>query len=179
MSSVPMMFRQFALLGAATAILAGCATPCCVGIPPSPVVATPTKITATGYGSTASYTQYTTGQQKLMAMRAAQVDAFRALAERVHGFRITGSTSVSAFATQSDTIRSYVDSFIRGARVTGVNAIADGNYEATVELDITPQFYSCVQTYANCGYFPNHNYYNNSNCWPSGCGVGSAGYVSY
>lgn len=179
-------FRNLAVMTAACAVLAGCATPCCVGVPPSPLVATPSKITVTGYGNTGSYSQYTVGQQKLMAMRAAQVDAYRVLAERVHGFRITGNTAVSAFATQSDSIRSYVDSFIRGAKVVGMVAIADGNYEATVELDLTPQFFNCLQNFYGCGYShpgypgnPNYSGYPAYNCSNWGCGPGSGAYVSY
>jgi hypothetical protein len=169
---------NFVLIGSAAMILGGCAT-CCTNIPPSPLVATPNKIQATGYGSQGGFTQYTSGQQKLMAMRAAEVDAYRKLAERVHGFRVTGNTAVSAFATQSDSVRTYVDSFIRGARIVGILAIADGNYEATVELDITPQFISCVQTYNNCGHYyngyPGYNYSNN--CYAGGCGISSVNYV--
>lgn len=181
--------RHIALIGAAAISLSGCATNCCVGVPPAPVVATPTKIQAVGYGSQASYTQYTSGQQKLMAMRAAEVDAYRKLAERVHGFRVTGSTAVSAFATQNDTVRSYVDSFIRGARIVGVVAIADGNYEATVELEMTPQFMSCVRNFHyNCNnYFPGYGGYTHgfwgdsyaTGCTVAGCSPSSATFVSY
>lgn len=171
MSSVTLDIRQIVLMGAAIAVLAGCAVP--MAIPPAPFVGSAAKITATGYGSPASYSQYTVGQQKLMAIRAAQVDAYRSLAERVNGFRVTGSTAVSSFTTQNDMIRSYVDSYIRGARVVSVVAIADGNYEATVELDITQQFNSCVQNSANCG-----NYSNSSTCWNNACGTGNATSIS-
>jgi hypothetical protein len=114
------------------------------------MVATPNKISATGYGSPSSYAHYTPAQQKLMAIRAAQVDAYRNLAERVYGFRVSGSTTVSAFATQSDKIRSHVDSFIRGAHVVNTAVIADGNVEVTVELDLTPQFFHCMTNWNSC-----------------------------
>lgn len=147
----------------AMTVLAGCSTtPCCsvtttqttVSGPcgttacPTPVVAQ--KILATGYGNTGSYNQYTTGQAKLMAMRAAKVDALRNLAEQVHGVRVWGNTSVSSFVTQSDTVRTYVDSFIRGARVVNVAAVGDGNYEATVELELTPHFFECLNSVHTC-----------------------------
>jgi hypothetical protein len=85
-----------------------------------------------------------------MAMRAAQVDAYRNLAEQVQGFRITGSTTVSAFAVQNDTIRSYVDSYIRGARVVSTTSIADGNFQVEVELDMTNQFADCLVNFNGC-----------------------------
>ncbi|MDR3352824.1 MAG: LPP20 family lipoprotein [Zoogloeaceae bacterium] len=113
-------------------------------------VEAPLKFLAVGYGSQTSYAQYTAGQQKLMAMRAAQVDAYRNLAEKVHGFRVWGSTAVSAFAVQNDSVRTYVDSFIRGAHVVNMTAIGDGNFEATVELTLPPDFAECVRLSSLC-----------------------------
>lgn len=155
-------------------LLSGCATtPCCnapvaVTAPPAvtvgpcgatvcavaPVVR---KLLATGYGNAGSFGQYTPGQAKLMAMRAAKVDAYRNLAEQVHGVRVTGSTAVSNFVAQSDTVRTYVDSFIRGARVVSVDAVADGNYEATVELELTSSFFDCFASAGRCGSYPTAN----------------------
>lgn len=170
------------LLSLAAATLTGCAvTPCCA--PPTPLVASPAKILATGYGSPASYSQYTAGQQKLMAMRAAQMDAYRNLAERVHGFRVTGDTSVSAFVTQSDRVRSHVDAFIRGAKVVNTAFIADGNVEVTVELDLTPQFFQCVANVAFCpvssAAAPSFDMLAMPGCTASACVAPSAHYHSY
>ncbi len=110
----------------------------------------PIKLQAVGHGTPGAYTQYTHAQQRLMAMRAAQVDAYRNLAEQVYGFRVWGGSSVSAFTTQNDTVRSYVDTTIRGARLVNMTTIADGNFEATVELDVTPQFYNCLISHGAC-----------------------------
>lgn len=108
---------------------------CCA--PPQPL-----RLRAVGYGATNTFSQYTVGQQKLMAMRAAKVDAYRSLAEQVYGFNIIGQTSVSAFATQNDNVKTFVETFIRGARIIDVTAIADGNFEAVVELELTPDFFT-------------------------------------
>jgi hypothetical protein len=105
----------------------------------------PGKVLAVGYGAIGIHSsQLTAGQQRLMAMRAARVDAYRNLAEQVYGFRVWGNTAVSAFATQNDNVRTYVDAFIRGARVVNMTITPDGNYEATVELDLTSTFLACV-----------------------------------
>ena len=142
-----------------------------------PSVAAPTTLSAVGYGSPGSYSQYSSGQQRLMAMRAAQVDAYRNLAEQVYGFRVFGNTSVSAFATQSDTIRSFVDSFIRGARVVSTVSVADGNFEVTVELPISHQFIDCLSNTAEC--FPQRAMMPPPNaCPPGGCLGSSATYIS-
>jgi hypothetical protein len=151
-------------------LLSGCATqPCCnnpIVVPLAPQsnlsctngvncgvrgAVLPAKLQAVGYGAPGSYSQYTHGQQKLMAMRAAQVDAYRNLAEQVYGFRVWGNTSVSAFATQNDTVRTYVDAFIRGARVVNTTAIADGNFEVTVELELSQNFMNCFNSSGFCG----------------------------
>jgi len=147
--------KRFAMLGLAISatISTGCST--C-----GPAVCNPSapaakyqnhKIMAVGYGALGgANSQYTHGQQKLMAMRAAKLDAYRSLAEQVYGFRLWGGTAVSAFSTQNDTVRTYVDSYIRGARLVNMTPIADGNYEATVELDLTPAFFSCVTASSTC-----------------------------
>ena len=149
---------------------------CGPNCPPATIdtVATPRKLTAVGYGAIGNYGQYTTGQQKLMAMRAAQVDAYRNLAEQVYGFRIAGNTAVSAFATQSDTVRTYVDAAIRGARVVSMTSMADGNFEATVELELSPQFFDCLSRPSACSMRPSA-----APCSGRACPSSSATYVSY
>ena len=145
----------------------------CIG-PARVIAATPIKFLAAGYGSAGSYPQYTAGQQKMMAMRAAQVDAYRNLAEQVQGFRITSATTVSAFALQNDSIHTYVDAFIRGARVVGINAIGDGNYQANVELELSNRFFDCVLSLTNC-VTPQLL----TGCAGVGCSASSATYFSY
>lgn len=145
----------------------------CSTLPKPSVVASPTKLTAVGYGAISGYGQYNQAQQKLMAMRAAQVDAYRNLAEQVQGFRIWGGTAVSAFATQSDSIRTYVDAYVRGARVVSVVPMADGNYEATVELSISEQFIDCFAPNGHCAMAAPV-----PSCTAPGCSAPSASYFS-
>lgn len=142
----------------AVLVLTGCATTCLQGcranlggaLPAAAMLAVPSKLSAVGYGSSASYAQYAPGQQRLMAMRAARLDAYRNLAELLYGVRISGNTSVAMFVTQSDSLRSYVDATIHGARMVSSNAMADGNYEVTVEIDLSPRFIGCFRANENC-----------------------------
>jgi hypothetical protein len=156
--AVPQFYRSLGAL-VCVALLTGCVmtpyqrNPAGAGLPPAILLAQPTKLTAVGYGNMGRYSQYTNGQQKLLAIRAAQVDAYRNLAEQLQGFRIAGNTSVATFATQHDTSRLSVDAFLRGARVVNTTAAADGNYEVTVELDLAPNLRQCLQegmTSAGC-----------------------------
>lgn len=75
-------------------------------------------------------------QQKLMARRAAKVDALRNLAEQVYGTQITSSTNVRDFVTQSDTIRARLDALIQGAKEVDYVELPDGTAEVTVEITL-------------------------------------------
>ena len=101
--------------------------------------------TADGYGATPEASRpLTPGQRKLAAMRAAEVDAYRKLAEQVHGFNIDGRTTVADFVAQNDAIRAWVEALVRGARIVSNEPVEDGNYKATVELVTPPDFPGCL-----------------------------------
>lgn len=73
-------------------------------------------------------------QARLMALRAAKVDAMRNLAEQVSGVTIVSDTSIRDFVTKHDTIKSRVDSFIKGAWISEERELADGTMEVDMEL---------------------------------------------
>lgn len=73
-------------------------------------------------------------QARLLAKRAAQVDAYRQLAEQVMGLRITSNTLVKDFVAENDEIATRVNAFLRGAKVVDVQYMEDDSAEVTVEL---------------------------------------------
>ena len=74
-------------------------------------------------------------QQKLLAKRAAQVDAYRNLAERIKGLQINSQTYVRDFVAESDQISTHFDTFIKGARIAGQpRYMPDGTCEVDIEL---------------------------------------------
>lgn len=83
-------------------------------------------------------------RKRLLARRASQLDAYRNLAERVYGTVIYGSSTVNDFVLRNDMFRTYVDSYIRGARVVAVNEHSDGVVESVMELRLEPRFRACV-----------------------------------
>lgn len=72
------------------------------------------------------------GQARLMAERAAILDAHRQILEQLKGVAIDSTTTVEDFMTQSDRIRSRVEGIVRGARITDKRYNSDG----TVEVDM-------------------------------------------
>ena len=79
-------------------------------------------------------------QAKLMALRGAELDARRKLAEEIDGLMISSRTSVKDFVALNDEIRTSMLTFQQGAhRVEGSERIMeDGTVEVTVEIDLTP-----------------------------------------
>lgn len=137
------------------------------------------KVQAVGHGAVGMSTNTSPAQAKLMAMRAARVDAYRSLAELVYGYKMNGGTTVSSFATQSDQVRVYVDTFIRGTRLVSVMANNEGNYEALVELDLPVNFFDCISGWVNssvsCRESLSHQTsWSRENCGFYGCSVSSA-----
>lgn len=109
----------------------------------SPMVE-PIIVRVTGYGAYLDNPRMSKGQNQLMAMRSAKLDAYRAMAERVYGTRVSGGSTVEAMVLRDDRFRTYVDSVIRGAKVISTYELAHGNYETTMELVLEPTFYDCL-----------------------------------
>ncbi len=72
-------------------------------------------------------------QQKLMARRAAEADAYRKLAERVLGLQVDSATTVRDFATENDRIASAMNHFIRSVRIEPDSVVwyDDGSCQVT------------------------------------------------
>ena len=88
-------------------------------------------------------------RKRLMARRASQLDAYRNLVERVYGTVVYGSSTVNDFVLRNDTFRTYVDSYIRGAKLVAVNEHSDGVFETVMELKLEPRFRACVAKVAD------------------------------
>ena len=115
-------------------------------LPEPPPPPEPVRISAVGHGTVSNqqYSQYNAVQLKLMAIRAAKLDAYRNLAEQVYGFRLSGSTTISAFVSQRDYVRVQIDAYVRGARVVDVTQLPDGSYEARVEAELPADIHECL-----------------------------------
>lgn len=80
---------------------------------------------------------------RLLAMRAAEVDALRRLAERIRGVQISSNTRVQDFIAETDQIETITRGFIRGARTTGVRFYDN---ELIVEVEKTIKLRTLLAT---------------------------------
>ena len=90
-------------------------------------------ITVTGMGVPAKGTSG--AQARIMARRAALVDAYRQLAEIVEGVYIDAETTVTQ-AMANDVVKARVQGVIKGAQIVDENITSDGGYEVTVQLPL-------------------------------------------
>jgi hypothetical protein len=75
-------------------------------------------------------------QQRLLAVRAARVDALRRLGERIQGVFITSKTTVKDFIAESDKIDTAMTTFLVGAKETGIAYHVDEPI-VEVEMEVT------------------------------------------
>lgn len=104
----------------------------------------PVTVRASGYGVAPDDPGFSAARRHLMAMRASKLDAYRALAERVYGTVIYGGSTVNDFVLHNDRFRTFIDSYIRGAKVISVDNEKDGVVETTMQLKLEPRFQACV-----------------------------------
>lgn len=94
---------------------------------------------ATGIGSPPEK-YYGKPQARPMALRAAQLDAYRNLLEVTKGVRVNSVTVVEDSMVSSDMIRSQVDGMVKGAQVIKKEYLSDGTVEVTIAMSLRGGF---------------------------------------
>ena len=92
-------------------------------------------IKAVGFSSIAIQPSKNLNQRRLMAMRAAKLDAYRVLAEQIHGVQIDGQTSVAEAMLTSDVLSSAVRGTVMGAETVKIEPTGSDTY--LVELSVS------------------------------------------
>ena len=92
-------------------------------------------IRGTGYAVISTQSHKNGAQQRLMAIRASKLDAYRALTEQVYGQQLDATTTVAEMMITSDTFRTRVQGIIYGAVLESITPIGDDTYETTMSLD--------------------------------------------
>lgn len=77
------------------------------------------------------------GQQKIMAKRAAEMDAYRRLAGRMMGVKISGTTTVKDMALENDKILASLSQTLKSATPTAIKySKSDGTCAVTMEVKV-------------------------------------------
>ncbi len=100
-----------------------------------PLVERRESLTATGYAVISVQNHRLPAQQRLLAIRAAKLDAYRSLTEQVYGLRMDATATVADMVVQNDTFRSRVEGVIYGATLVSITPSGDDTYETTLSLD--------------------------------------------
>ena len=92
-------------------------------------------LVATGYAVFSIQNHRLPAQQRLLAIRASKLDAYRALTEQVYGQQLDANTTVADMTVMSDTFRARVEGVIYGAVLVSITPVGDDTYETTLSLD--------------------------------------------
>ena len=106
-----------------------------------------TEVVAIGNGAP----RKTKGYTMILAKRAAELDAYRKLAEIVTGIQINSQTSVRDLAVASDLIRTHLAPSLMGARTVRVTYSDDCSCEVTMELTIRETIETLRSSYKRYG----------------------------
>ncbi len=101
----------------------------------TPLVEKRETITATGYAVVAVQNHKNPAQQRLMAIRASKLDAYRNLTEQVYGQQLDASSTVADMVVTNDTFRTKVEGVIYGARLVSITPVGEDTYETTRSLE--------------------------------------------
>ena len=91
--------------------------------------------TAIGYSVIAVQNHKNPAQQRLMAIRASKLDAYRNLTEQVYGQQLYGVSTIADMVVTNDNFRAKVEGVIYGARLVSIIPVGDDTYETTLSLD--------------------------------------------
>ncbi|WP_455048554.1 LPP20 family lipoprotein [Mitsuokella sp.] len=93
------------------------------------------KLTVQGMGVAPTYAVNSV-QARMLARRAAVVDAYRQLAELVKGVNVDSETTVENMMVTSDVTKTKVTALIQGARIVSEQAVDGGGYTVTMEMSV-------------------------------------------
>ena len=101
----------------------------------APLVEKRETLTATGSAVISVQNSKNPAQQRLMAIRASKLDAFRSLTEQVYGQQLDASSTVADMVMVNDTFRTKVEGVVYGAQLVSITPVGDDTYETTLSLD--------------------------------------------
>ena len=100
-----------------------------------PMVERRDTLTATGYAVIDVQPSDIPAQRRLLAIRAAKLDAYRGLTEQVYGQYLDSATTVADMVVRSDSFRARVEGVVYGANLVQIEPRGGDTYEVTMSLD--------------------------------------------
>ena len=104
-------------------------------------------IEATGEGVYPENPSLSLAQKKLMAKRAATIDAYRRLLEKLNDIEISSESKIKDFLIQHDEVSAKVSGFIRGAKIIEVRDKQDGIVEVDIMIELGKDFFDTFKPY--------------------------------
>jgi len=104
-------------------------------------------VEATGQGVYPEDPSLSLVQKKLMAKRAATIDAYRKLLEKVSEIKISSESKMKDLLIQHDEVSVKVSGFIRGAKIIEVREKEDGIVEVDVKIELGKDFFDTFRPY--------------------------------
>ena len=93
------------------------------------------RLTGVGFAQVSGQPGGTLNERRLMAIRAARLEALRDLAEQVHGIRLSATSTVQKTVMQNDELRGIVEGEIRGARTQKIEPRDKDTYRVVMSLE--------------------------------------------
>ena len=105
-------------------------------------------VTAVGFSSIAIQPSKSLNQRRLMAIRAAKLDAYRNLTEQLHGIYIQGETTIGEAVLTSDKLGAALRGTVIGARTVKIEPTGTDTYQ--VELAVSQaHVHRLIRAYRN------------------------------
>ena len=103
--------------------------------PVNPLIERIENMTATGYAVIGVQNHRNPAQQRLMAIRASKLDAYRSLTEQIYGLQLDANATVADMVVTSDSFRSKVQGVVYGATLVSITPVGEDTYETTLAID--------------------------------------------
>lgn len=97
-----------------------------------------TRLTGIGIAAVSAGDDTSFNQRQIAAIRAAKLEALRALAEQLTGVRLQSKSTLAAAAMTHDSVETSVDTTLKGVRYVSVQPVQRGIYQAIAEIDVRP-----------------------------------------
>lgn len=92
-------------------------------------------LTAMGFSQVSKQPGASLNQRRIMAIRAAQVEALRNLTEQIHGVKINSSTTIREARVYNDRIDALIQGELRGAKTLSIKPKDSDTFEVTLGIE--------------------------------------------